>query len=67
MADVREREKITREIEKMSESIRKKHRALKTGRIEEDISLDRHFKPIIKPMQQIIDSFVRAIKRQLRR
>ena len=44
MADVREREKIAREIEKTSESIRKKHRALKTGKIE-DMALDRHFKP----------------------
>jgi len=50
MADVREREKIAREIKKTSESIRKKHRALKTDRIEEDITLDRHFKPIIKPL-----------------
>ncbi|KAG5323784.1 YMD3 protein, partial [Pseudoatta argentina] len=40
MADVREREKIAREIEKTSESIRKKHRALITGRIEEGIALD---------------------------
>jgi len=45
MADVREREKIMREIEKTSESIRKKHRALKTGRIKEDIALDRYFNP----------------------
>jgi len=51
---MREREKIAREIEKTSESIRKKHRALKTSRIEEDIALDRHFKPIIKSLQQII-------------
>ena len=28
--------------------------------------MDRHFKPIIKPLQQIVDSPVRAIKRQLR-
>jgi len=35
MTDVRERERITRE--KTSESIRKKHHALKTDRIEEDI------------------------------
>jgi len=66
MADVREREKIAREIEKTSESIRKKHRALKTGRIEEDIALDRHFKLIIKPLQQIVDSPGRTIKRQSR-
>jgi len=56
MANVREREKIAREIEKMSESICKKHRALKTDRIEEDIALYRHFKPIIKPLQQIVDN-----------
>ncbi|KYN35098.1 hypothetical protein ALC56_10568 [Trachymyrmex septentrionalis] len=37
MADVREREKIARSIEKMSESIRKKHRALKTGRIDDKL------------------------------
>jgi len=66
MAHVREREKIAREIEKTSESIRKKYRALKNGRIEEDIALDRHFKLIIKPLQQIVDSPVRAIKRQSR-
>jgi len=48
IADVREREKIAREIEKTSESIRKKHRALKIDKIEEDMVLDRHFKPIIK-------------------
>jgi len=59
MADVRE--KIAREIDKTSESIRKK-RALKTDRIEE--TLDRHFKPIIKPLQQIVDNPMRAIKRR---
>ena len=59
---MRAREKIARKIEKTSESIRKKHRALKTDRIEED----RYFKSIIKPLQQIIDSPVHAIKRQSR-
>ncbi|EGI58068.1 hypothetical protein G5I_13859 [Acromyrmex echinatior] len=66
MADVREREKIAKEIEKTSESIYKKHRALKNDRIEEDMALDRHFKPIIK-RRQIVDSLaMRAIKRQSR-
>ncbi|KYQ46792.1 hypothetical protein ALC60_14195, partial [Trachymyrmex zeteki] len=59
IADVREREKIARENQRTS----KKHRALKTGRIEESMALDRHFKPIIKPVQQIVD---RAIKRESR-
>jgi len=54
MADVCNREKIVKEIEKMSESIRKKHRALKTGRIEKDMVLNKHFKPIIKSLRQIV-------------
>ncbi|KYN29331.1 hypothetical protein ALC57_01224 [Trachymyrmex cornetzi] len=67
MADVREREKIVREIEKTSESIRKKHRALKTGRIEEGIALDRHFKPVIEPLRLFADNpGERATKRELR-
>jgi len=63
MADVREREKIAREIEKMSESIRKKHRALKTSRIKEGrLALDRHFKLLIKPLQLVDNSGVLATK-----
>ncbi|KYN12957.1 hypothetical protein ALC57_14869 [Trachymyrmex cornetzi] len=67
MADVREFEKIVREIEKTSESIRKKHRALKTGRIEEGINLDRHFKPLIEPLRLFADNpGERATKRESR-
>jgi len=52
-----------REIEKTTESICKKHRALKTGKIEEDIATKSHFKPTIKPQQKIVDnSSMRAIK-----
>ena len=65
MANVREHEKIAREIEKTSESIRKKHRALKTGRIEEGIALDRHFKPLIEPLRLFVDNpSMRATKRE---
>ncbi|EZA62135.1 hypothetical protein X777_03742 [Ooceraea biroi] len=61
--DIRKREKIARAIEKTSESIRKKHRALKTGRIEDDITVRRHLGPIIEPLQRIVDnSSTRAIK-----
>ncbi|KYN16677.1 hypothetical protein ALC57_11066, partial [Trachymyrmex cornetzi] len=55
-ADVLEREKIAKEIEKTSDSIRKKYRALKTGRIEEGIALDRHFIPLIEPLRLFVDS-----------
>jgi len=55
MADNKDiREKVVREIEKTAESIRKKHRALKTGKIEEDIANKSHFKPIIEPLQKIV-------------
>ncbi|KYN21872.1 hypothetical protein ALC57_05766 [Trachymyrmex cornetzi] len=67
MADVREREKIVRVIEKTSESIRKKYRALKSGRIEEGIALDRHFKPLIEPLRLFADNpGERATKRESR-
>ncbi|XP_050453258.1 uncharacterized protein LOC126852461 [Cataglyphis hispanica] len=52
---IREREKIARKIAKTSESIRKKHRALKTGKIEEAIfdrgkersNIDAEIEPLI--------------------
>jgi len=56
------REKVVRKIEKMTKSICKKC-ALKTGKIEEDIATKSHFKPIIEPLQKIVDnSSMRAIK-----
>jgi len=61
--NIREREKIARKIEKTSESIRKKHRALQIGEIEDDIAVKIRFKPIIEPLQKIVDSSsMRAIK-----
>jgi len=61
--DIREREKVVREIEKTAESIRKKHHALKTGKIEKDVATKSHFKPIIELLQKIVDnSSIRAIK-----
>jgi len=64
-SDIREREKIAKEIEKTSESIRKKYRALKTGKIEDDIAARRHLGPIIEPLQKIADnSSVHTIKNE---
>lgn len=54
-ANIKDREKIAKQIAKTSESIRKKHRALKTGRIDEDIALERRFKPIVEPLKQIAE------------
>jgi len=52
--EIKDREKIAKQIVKMSDSIRKKYRALKTGKIKENIALERHFKSIVKPLKQIV-------------
>ncbi|EGI65475.1 hypothetical protein G5I_06035 [Acromyrmex echinatior] len=51
----KDREKIVKEITKTSDSIRKKYRALKTGKIEEDIALEKHFKFIIDPLETLLN------------
>ncbi|KMQ84957.1 hypothetical protein RF55_16813, partial [Lasius niger] len=48
---------------KTSESIRKKHRALKTGKIDDDIAVTTHFRPIIEPLQKIVDNSI-AVKNE---
>lgn len=53
-----DREKIVREIAKTSNSIRKKYRFLKTGKMEEDDALERHFKPISEPLKQLVENTV---------
>lgn len=55
-----DREKIAREIAKTSESIRKKYRALKTGKMEEDVALERQFKPITDPLKQLVENTVES-------
>ncbi|KYQ52380.1 hypothetical protein ALC60_08543, partial [Trachymyrmex zeteki] len=57
-----DRKRIAKEIAKTSDSIRKKYRALKTGKIEEDIALERPFKPIIEPLKQIVENTVESSK-----
>ncbi|EFN86951.1 hypothetical protein EAI_14030 [Harpegnathos saltator] len=49
-------EKVAKKIAKTNESIRKKYRALKTGRMVENAALERHFKPVIEPLKQIAGS-----------
>jgi len=44
---IKNREK---QIVKTSDSIRKKYRALKAGKMEEDIALEKHFKPTLSPL-----------------
>ncbi|XP_077258541.1 uncharacterized protein LOC143895361 [Temnothorax americanus] len=56
--EIRERERIANQIAKTSDLIRKKYHALKTSKMEEDIALERHFKPIIEPLRQIAENTV---------
>ncbi|KYN08603.1 Putative nuclease HARBI1 [Cyphomyrmex costatus] len=58
----KDHEKIAMEIAKTSDSIRKKYRALKTGKMEEKIALERHFKPITEPLKQIIENTFESSK-----
>jgi len=62
--NIREREKIAKEIEKTSKSIRKKHRALKTNKIEDDITVKTRLKPIMEPQKIIDSSSMRVIKNE---
>ena len=47
---ISEREKTAELIAKIRASIRKKHRALKTGIMENEIVLEKQLKPIIEPI-----------------
>lgn len=51
---INERERIAKQIALTSESIRKKHRALKTGQIEEEVILAKRLKPIVEPLTEIV-------------
>ena len=58
--DTAEREKTARQIAKTRASIRRKYRALKTGRMENEIALEKQFKPIVDPLKQIVERVERS-------
>lgn len=53
--DIGEREKMVKELAKTRASIRKKHRALKTGKMENEIAMESRFKPIVDPLRRIAE------------
>lgn len=55
MTDVDRREKTARDIARTRASIRKKHRALKTGKMESETALETRFKPIVEPLRRIAE------------
>ncbi|XP_070529942.1 uncharacterized protein [Cardiocondyla obscurior] len=57
-SELKNREIIAKKIAQTSDSIRKKYHAMKTGKMEEDIALERHFKPIVEPLKQIVENTV---------
>ncbi|KAL6258297.1 hypothetical protein P5V15_010239 [Pogonomyrmex californicus] len=56
MDNIEDRKKIAKQIAKTSDSIRKKYRALKTSKIDEEVALERRFKPIVEPLKQIVEN-----------
>ncbi|KYM95900.1 hypothetical protein ALC62_13452 [Cyphomyrmex costatus] len=54
--ELKDRERIA----KTSDSIRKEYRALKTGKIDEDIALEKHFKPVVEPLKQMSKTLLLA-------
>jgi len=56
--ELKDRETIAKKIAQTSDSIRKKYHAMKTGKMDEDIALERHFKPIVEPLKQIMGNTV---------
>ncbi|KYN10236.1 hypothetical protein ALC57_17634 [Trachymyrmex cornetzi] len=56
MDNSKDREKVAKEIAKTSDSICEKYRALKSGKMDKDIALERHFKPIVDPLKQIVEN-----------
>ncbi|KYN11398.1 hypothetical protein ALC57_16448 [Trachymyrmex cornetzi] len=59
---IAERERTAKLIAKTRASIRKKHRALKTDILENEIALENRFKPIIEPLKQIVENTERENK-----
>ena len=53
---LKDRERVAKQIAKTSDSIRKKYRTLKTGKIEKDVELKRHLQPIVEPLKQIVEN-----------
>ena len=59
---ISEREKTAKLIAKIHASIRKKHKALKTGIMENEIVLEKQLKPIIVLLKQIAGNTERGGK-----
>ena len=56
MTDIARRERTAREIARTRESIRRKHKALKTGKMESEMALEQRYQPIVEPLKRIAES-----------
>jgi len=56
--EIKDHERIAKQIAITSDSFCKKYCALKARKMEEDIALERHFKPIVEPLKQIVENTV---------
>ncbi|EZA50198.1 hypothetical protein X777_11337 [Ooceraea biroi] len=55
---LREREAIAEKIARVRESIRRKHRSLRTDRMDDERALETHFKPIVEPLKRLVEHTV---------
>jgi len=53
--EIKDCKMLAKQIAKTSDSIYKKYRALKTGKTEKDIALEKYFRPIVEPSKQIVE------------
>lgn len=54
--DLVERERTAKEIARTLVSIRKKHRALKSAKMEDEIALGKRLEPIVQPLERLVKS-----------
>ncbi|XP_043256461.1 uncharacterized protein LOC122399675 [Colletes gigas] len=55
-SNIEDRERIAKQIARTSDLIRRKYRELKTGKMEEEIALEKHFKPVTEPLKAIANN-----------
>lgn len=55
---IKSQEKLTRDIIKSTKAIREKYKKLKLGKTQDEEDLNRTFKPIVEPLQQLVSNSI---------
>jgi len=56
--ELKDHERIVKQIAQTSDSIRKMYHVLKSDKIEEDIALEKYLNPIVELLKQIVENTV---------